>query len=317
MIDNYINTIESVLLYAYLNGTRVSADATPTATAIDIETGLTVQLNAVEVVDSGNGYNYYSVSLSPMEVSTTRQVLVSWEYDVNAVTLVRTDIVNVFRPYFEPDDLWEQFPEYGPGGENELSVDEVKLLERNVRYRIDEYCRQSFQDFGLDTVKFRGGGDNGLILNRRIYRLESVTTGELVLFNRDINDNVDVNLVDWHEEFPDSIIKSQSSQSVSRYEEDPVLYGLQRSRSVFKDNQIYDVQAYFGWQYMPVRVHQAAVLLANDTLCAEDRYRQKNVTVVRSSDYRIEYGTDHRVSTGNVDVDNMLASYINTGGYVF
>lgn len=317
MIDNYVNTIESVVLYAYLNGQRVSADVTPTATAIDIDTEEVVSLGPVSAVPSGEGYDYYSVNLDAGEVLTTRTILITWDYFVSGVGLMRTDIVNVARPYFEADDLWEQFPEYGPGGENELSIDEVKLIERQVRIRVDAYCRQSFQDFGLDTIRFKGAGSNELQLDRRIYKLESVTSGELILFNRDINGDIDVNLVDWIEEFPETVTKSQQSYQVTRYEEDPVASGLYRTRSLFKNNRVYEVEARFGWKYLPLNVHQASILIANDMLCMEDVYRSKGVTVLRSSDYRIEFGGNHRSTTGNVDADTMLENYINAGGYVF
>jgi hypothetical protein len=313
MIENYVNTIEAVQLYVYASGSRVSADSTPTATAIDIESNAVVELSGVLPIDSGDGYNYYEVSLEPSEVTHSRTVAITWEYVYETAAFTRVDIITLTRPYFDADEFWQQFPEFSDDGENPLTIDEVQRLERQVRFRINAYCNQSFQDFGQKSVKHRGNGTNALTLSYPVYRLESVTgAAGTVLFSRDLAGDVDVSTAGWEFEYGAHITKSSEYDSSA----DGFL-GVHKTRNLFKDNHYYTVDAHFGWKFLPTEVSQAALILSNELAQPEDRYRQKNITKVSSSDYKLEFGGDHHSTTGNVDADTMLGRYIWGGVYVF
>lgn len=318
MIDNYVNTLEVVQLFVYSDGQRVSADTTPTATAKDIKTGDSVSLSSITTKTHNDGYDYYEVNLDPAEVTTTRRIAVTWTYVYNTEEFQRTDIVNVVRPYFEADDLWAAFPVYAEGAEQHLTIDEVKDVENRVRRMIDGYCRQSFQDFGKETVRYRGNGTNALQLRRRIYKLHKVTTGSLTMFSRDDNDDIDVELVEWLEEEPYLIVKKGVDSSyIGLNDRDRFSSTVKRTRALFRSSRVYDVEAFHGWEYLPRNVHDAGLILANEVLTHEDRYRQKNITVVRSADYRMEFNQDHHYTTGNVDADRLLESYVYQGVHVF
>lgn len=313
MIDNYVNTLEKVQLYVYSNGQRVSADFEPTATAVDADTGDAVALSSVTTQTHADGYDYYEVSLDPTEITTTRKVVITWSYDQNTDTFQRRDIVNVVRPYFEADDFWSQYPEFGPGGASEISIDQIQDVERLVRMRIDRYCGQHFQDLGVKTKRVRGSGTNALQLNDRIYYLESLRSGDLTLFERDINGDPTTELVSWFEDEGHVITKKSSSAGTINYDDRTA---IDRTRALFRSDRLYEVEAKFGWEYLPDGVHQAAIILANEELCIEDRYRKKNVVTVRSADYRMEFGGDHHTTTGNVDADIILSNYIYDGVFV-
>jgi hypothetical protein len=313
MIENYVNTIEAVQLYVYANGSRVSADATATATAIDIESDAVVHLSSVAAIDSGDAYDYYEVSLDSSEVTHSRTVAVTWEYVYEAAAFSRVDIITLTRPYFDADEFWQQFPEFSEDGENPLTVDEVQRLERQVRFRINEYCNQSFQNFGRKSIKHRGNGTNALTLSYPLYRLESVTGFEgTILFSRDVDGEVDVSTAGWEAEYGSHITKTSEYDNTAEG-----FLGVHRTRNLFKNNRYYVVDAYFGWKFLPAEVSQAALILSNELAQPEDRYRQKNITKISSSDYKLEFGGDHHSTTGNVDADNILGRYIWAGVYVF
>lgn len=318
MNENYVNAIETFELYVYDSGQRVSADATPTATAIDLETDDPVSLTSVNTVNHTDGYNYYQVQLSAGEVTTTRQVALTWEFTYNGSTYNRTELIYVVRPYFDADDFWSAYPEFALDGVEPKSVDEVQDVERKVRMRINHYCGQSFQDYGELTKRVRGNGTNALQLPERIYYLESVKSGELVLFERDGTGAVTTDTAIWYKDEPFLITKKGTeSPHITFSDKDPVVSTVERTRSLFRSDRLYEVTGKFGWEYLPQEVQQAAVILGYELLQAEDRYRQKNVSVLRSADYRMEFGADHHTTTGNVDVDMLLDGFVNEGVYVF
>lgn len=317
MRTNYVNELETLTLYVYSDGQRVSADSTPTVSAVDVDTDDAVTMAAVST-ETGDGYDYYTTNIDPSEVTETRKVEVTWNFTESGNNFSQKYVVEVVRPYFTADDLWNAFPVYAEGAEQYQTVDDVKAVENKVRRLIDEYCRQSFQDFGRETIKYRGSGTNSLQLRKRIYKLHEVSTGSLVLFSRDDNDDVDVEMATWFEEEPFLITKKQVDSSyVGLNDRDRFDATVQRTRALFRSRRVYEVDAEHGWKYLPENVRHAAVLLAHEVLTHEDRYRQKNITVVRSADYRMEFNQDHHYTTGNVDADRLLEPYVYQGVHVF
>lgn len=317
MIDNYVNTTETLALYVYDGGNRVSADSTPGVTAVD-EDGNSVQTTAVNVVAHVDGYDYYTVRLDPSEVTTTKEVLVTWTYTYSGNTYTRVEVVNVLRPYFEPPDLWNRYPQYDATGAEPLTYDQIQNVERQARYIIDTYCNQKFQDFGLKTKKVRGTGTNALQLPDHIYYLESLTSDSLVLFERDGQGAVTTEIAEWNVDEPYLITKKGSDVPTVTYrDKDPFTEVVDRTQSLFRSNRLYSVEAKYGWERLPQEVSEAALLLAYEKLQHEDRYREKNITVIRSADYRMEFGGDHHTTTGNVTADMLLSDYVNTGVHVF
>lgn len=318
MIDNYVNSTETLSLYIYDAGNRVSADATPTVVAEDADTGDAVTMAGVTVVPSGQGYNYYTTHIAPSEVTTTRQVIVTWSYVYDGNNYNRVETVNVVRPYFEPTALWDRYPQFASGGAEFQTYDQLQNIERRVRFIINTYCNQRFQDFGRKTKKVRGSGSNALQLPERIYYLESLTSDSLVLFERDGGGAITTETATWNEDEPHIIIKKGSeSPSVTFRDKDPFVEVVDRTKALFRSDRLYSVEADYGWKYLPQEVTEAAVLLGYEALQMEDRYRQKNVTVLRSADYRMEFGSDHHTSTGSVEADHMLSDYVYTGVHVF
>lgn len=316
MIQNYVNTIETIQLYVYSGDNPVSADAEPTATAVNVETGDAVTLQSVATVPSGSGYDYYEVALDPSEVTTTKQVKITWSYTYSGSSYTNVEYVNVVRPYFTANELWDFNSDFASGGATPKTVDEIQLVERRVRNLIDSYCRQGFQDLGKRTESFIGGGTDDLHLPWRIYKLHKVSTDNITLFERDGGGNVTTEIVTWDDSLPDLIrTKIRRAAAFGDVKAD-ISPGLLSPRATFQTDRIYYVEAGWGWDYLPDNVTQAALILADDHFNENDIYHQQNITVLRSADYRMEFGRDHYTTTGNTHADQMLENYVNNQVYM-
>lgn len=312
MIENYVNSLEELLLYVYADGSRVSADSTPTVSAVDIKTGDAVTMSSVTVTTHNDGYDFYSVTLDPSEVTTNRRVLVTWSYTYQGQDFTKTEIVNVVRPYFEPDELWTYNPNLAPDGADPKTIDEVQDAESIVRSLVNAYCRQEFQDFGRETKTYIGNGSNTLQLEDRLYKLYEVSSPNVTLFKRDPDESISTEIVTWREGLPYVIQKKATSEAPFLDIKADISPGLLSPRKVFKSGVPYDVDGDFGWEHLPLEVSQAAVILASDYFDEDDIYHKKNIMVLRSADYRLEYAADHHTTTGNVYADQLLSNYIST-----
>lgn len=312
MNENYVNTTRTFELYVYDDGSRVSADATPTASAIDIDTDSSVTLTQVNAITHTDGYDYYEVSLDPSEVTKSRRILLTWSFVYDGDNFTNTETIHIVRPYFDADDLWSHEPSLAPDGADPKTVDEIQRVESIVRSLINAYCKQEFQDFGKQIKTYIGNGSNTLQLEDRLYKLYSVDSPQINLFKRENDDSISNEIVTWRSGLPYVIQKkNKATQAFADIKAD-ISPGLLQPRKIFESGVPYDVEADFGWKYLPNEVQQAALILADDYFDEDDIYHRKNITVLRSADYRMEFGADHHTTTGNVHADQLLSNYIST-----
>jgi hypothetical protein len=315
MIENYINTVETIKLHLYYNGAPSSADELVDVEAEDFDTGEIVALSspAAVSVPGPPSYEYYEVSLAGAELTYYRKIKVTWTYVLQGVTLQKIEIISTVQPYFFADDLWGHNPDLAPEGPTPKTIDEIKSIESVIRGIINVYCRQQFQNFGRVTRTYIGSGSNDLELDDRIFKLYSVDGRDINLFKRENDESVSNNTVTWNKDIPWQVSRTIENPGVFMDYKAEITPGLFSIRKLFVSGNRYDVDADFGWEYVPLEVKQAAVILANEYLCEDDIYHQKNIMVVRSADYRMEFGGDHHATTGNVYADQLLSNYVNTG----
>lgn len=315
MIENYINTVETIRLHLYHNGQPSSADALPTVTAEDFETGdpvVTSVVSTVSVTDPVS-YDYYEIVIAGEELTYNRKIKVTWDYVLDGEELQKVEIISVVQPYFFADDLWTYNSDFALDGPDAKSIDEVKKVESLVRGIIDAYTRQSFQKFGRKQKVYLGSGSDELELNDRIYKLWAVDSQDVNFFQREPDESVSNDIVTWNSDSPYLVYRKLDREVAFFDIKADISPGLIQPRKLFKSGTRYTVDAEFGWERVPIEVKQAAIILANDYFCEDDIYHQKNITVVRSADFRMEFGADHHSTTGNVYADQLLSNYVDTG----
>lgn len=333
MIEAYIRSTETVKLFVYENGVRVSPDAAPTFTweAIDDSTVsgtyASGDISAVAVTGASPSYTYYKASFPPPGYDDIcRTFKLTWDFDYtptgggSTVQMTRNDFVNVVQPLVTVDEIRQEYPQFDVGGAEEKTYDELKAMERKVRNVIETYCNQSFGFKGNKTMSVISDGNDYLQLPDRAVRLEEVKYKDTVYFNRwtaadtipsgsSVGD-VRTEIVTFNKDFPWTV-QRKFFRGIPWDVKQAVDETLLSRRHIFKTQYIYDVNADWGWEYVPGEVNLAALLLVGNYFCKDNTYHVRGISVVRSADWRMEFAHDPYSTTGNVMADQLLSQYIN------
>lgn len=302
-----------------------------------METGDAVSTSQVQTVNA-SGYDYYTVTLDPSEVTTCRTIKLTWNFAVSGNQFSRADFIEVVNPLITPDEVQQAYPQFDIGGANEKSYDQIKAMERTVRQIIQTYTNQTFGPKGTKTLRVFGSGSNYLHLPERIYGLEYVaaedpditlydqTASGGLLYKRD-HDGVPVEpaevlpntkpieLVSWDKEHPWTIRRKHGRHPGPDPKRD-ITAGWLSEKNIFESKRSYVIRAQLGWEYVPNAVNQAAKVLIDDYMSNEAVYHERNVEDVSSADWSMSFGGDHFSTTGNVYADQLLAPYVNVNWVV-
>jgi hypothetical protein len=71
----------------------------------------------------------------------------------------------------------------------------------------------------------------------------------------------------------------------------------------------YEIQAEWGWEFIPAQVKFAAKKLFNDYACKESLYRERYAKDVAAADWKLSFWRDSINGTGNVIVDQILEKF--------
>jgi hypothetical protein len=302
MIEVYVNTNEKLEFRVYQAGVRTQADGGISGdvdiTVTDVDTGATVVpevLAQTELETYGGEDEVVYTYILPLSSTTyNRRLKVLWEFEIDSVAGQHIDYIEIVTPYTTPDEIVQHFPEFGAGGSNEKTFDQLKEMERTVRHVIDTYCRQSF-DKELDVTKSVLGKDvDSLLMPRRLMSFTDVS-----LEGTSISGYVEKDPDDaWR------LRRDVDYDNAIKRDVNPLFYDR-----FFKENRVYQVTGDWGWEYPPNEVNLAARTLIAQRYCKEETYRQKWVKTARSADFRIEFWKAGDKTTGSVDADMMLNQY--------
>lgn len=169
-------------------------------------------------------------------------------------------------------------------GDDPLSWAEFVEVERNVRYRIDAYCKQSFNSwFGVQTVN---SIDGVVSLPMHLDTLTSVAHNGLALTGFTLSEA-------GFDLFNESKIRTVT------------LFANRPSKKMM------DILGVWGYSSVPSAVRSAAIELVKSELCDDKVYRDKYIDNIRNENIRIQF-RDEAYSgdtTGNAFADDILAPY--------
>lgn len=307
MIEIYLNTNEKLELRVYSDGVVTAADALPEITLHDIEAGTDVVTGATTTQESDGDGIYYSFITDINESQTVRTLKATWSYTLGGVNAENVDYVDYVQPYVTPDTIRSIYPSL-----DDKTFDELKEMERTVRKAIEFYTGQTFAPLGRKKKLVLGRGADVLQLPQRIYKLHHVKQENVdeALFSRDSDGAIDVETVHWHE--GEHVLVRKTARQFP-FDVQAAVSDVLGQLQIFKNRRYYEVDAEWGWSYVPNEVNQAAKLLIGDYFCSDSNYHFRGVDVVRSSDWRMEFAHDPYSTTGNVVADQLLAKYINQG----
>jgi hypothetical protein len=286
MIEVYRNTSERVYMTINVGNIPTDADGDVTVTVTDLTTG-TVLATTTAVNDTAEvGHYYYDVPLALTELD--RKLEVKWQFELDAQPVVKRDIVSIVTSYVTPAEIIDALPELSTKPYKEL-----KAMEKRVRLIINSYCGQSFGKwYGTETVRGTGGPE--LYLSTPTISIESVS-GLTARWDAD----------GWPI-MPNSPIVAPLSDTWE------IKFDGTWGGKIFYENRKYTVTGWFGWDYVPDEITEAAKLLIADIYCKDSIYRQKGINAVTSADWRLDYSPAAFAGTGNLDVDRLLAPFVVT-----
>lgn len=321
----------------------MSADQLPTAVAVDLDTGASVTTSVVtpETV-TGENYDYYWVTLDPTEVTYNRKVRLTWSYLLEGDEYKSQEDIHVVTPLASIEAIYWRYPQFQAGGSQEKTYDEIKDMERKVRFVIQAYTGQVFQDLGSKVFREYGPGSNYLGLSEPIYELEYVAaenpkivlydnqtpdaSGEI--FERDDNGELTsdkrfvrepIEIVTWDQEKPWVVRRkfTMSENWNNMYPRQHISAEWLETKRIFQSKRMYIIRAKTGWRTVPPQVTESALLLIGDYFCPDVTWHERQLGTVTSADYNFKFDVKHYETTGNVFVDQMLSEYIENRMFVF
>lgn len=310
MKEIYRDSSDYVELKLYIGGQPVSDLTDVTAALTDSRSG--VVLDAASVVPStapaSLGRFLYLVPLT--YTKDDRKLNVRWTYKHLGVDLEKNEAVLVVTPYCSPEDVVEQFPELA-----QKTYDEIVAMERVVRSIINT---KTGQDFGSrhDVITFNGNGRDFVGLNQRIYNISKLSiNGSQVYPRLDSFGNVistgtlnplAIDPTGWGFRVNPSGPYYDIKRDVGLF--DTFRQG-QATGPYFERHGLYTIEGDFGWESVPENINLASKLLIREFFSQDHVWRQKGLSVVHTSDWQFEFHNDSYGSTGNMHVDEILASY--------
>lgn len=299
VIEIYKNSSERLILNLGTSEGPMDADAIPTITIEEYDTGEPIVVDALSTrIDIGvYGYNT-SLALS----ATEQMYRATWSFVLNGEAGTWEQVIAVISPYTTPAAVLDRFPD-----DKSLvgrTWEELRDAERTVRHVINSFTGQSF-NLEADAVReVRGTGGTELYLPKRIVRLISVQGVDGRYYSAEINDAS-----------RSSLRKVDDVLPYSAYTDGATLYGVPvgvRSYTRTWRETLYRVTGDWGWEHIPPEVTEAAVLLVRDAFAPDSKYFEMYVDNIRASDWRMEFAKTGDKTTGNARADILLSRFHST-----
>jgi hypothetical protein len=226
---------------------------------------------------------------------------VDFTYSLSGISGARSAYFNVYTPYTNPNQFFEQYPEL-----EDVNGSKFDLIERRARAVINTYCGQTFDPYINKKLIVNGNNHNVLHLPLPIAKLKTVTLNE---------GEVDETLFFDESQNIKNIEKVRqpfnfSSTYYIRFKRGaPGITQRILESSNFKEESSYSIVGDWGWPYVPDNVFQAANLLIADMMNDDSEYRKHGIVSVDMDNIRFSMKPSFYESTGNIEADVLLIDY--------
>ena len=182
----------------------------------------------------------------------------------------------------------------------------LQKLERRARLIIDSFVGFNFykKKKSLDAY---GNNTDVLFMNEEILSVNKIYEDDILVYEK--------NSVEYQFDYPIEIsisgnrIKIVNSTEKNKESLEFPKFSIFHYDGVFKKDYLYEVDAVFGYEYVPSNIEEAAALLVEDYLCNDASIRNKNIVELSNDSYDIKYAADFATGTGNLIVDSLLSEY--------
>lgn len=177
---------------------------------------------------------------------------------------------------------------------DDLQYKNYAEIERTARGVIESHCKQPFSYwYGSATA---AGNDGFIMLPQHLDKLEYVEKklSEVKAYHISFAD-------DGYEVNQDGM----SIQNIECLEQQKYMKASPRQSD-------YMIRGQWGYESVPMRVKQAAILIVQNKLCPSGSWHENYIDNLRSDNMRIQYNpASYDDSTGIYDADVLLADYRN------
>lgn len=294
MIELYRNGSEQLILNLGTSEGPVDADALPTVSIYDGETGdLISGPDTSTRIDVGTyGYN------TPLSLSQTERTLRAvWAFTIGGESGTWEQFIQVVTPYVTPSAVKDRFPDNSQI--QSLSYEQLKDTEKLIRHIINAFTGQEFNLETNETYEVRGRGLEELYLPKRLIRLTYLASYDGRMIPAEVNPRTNASLRRTHKP-----VAYSQPQTVGA-----TMYGVPANWFQRVDkwgDSLYYVTGDWGWERVPSQVTEAALLLVRDYFCSDSKYFEMYVDNIRASDWRMEFARTGDATTGNAKADMLL-----------
>lgn len=186
----------------------------------------------------------------------------------------------------------------------------LKKYEKKARLYIEAYTGIRFTKEYDQIVRY-GDGSDTLLMPTQVLRVDQIYEDDILVYDPN-NATGPINKFDYLIEVAPSktILKiiNDNSLNAGGINEFPDT-SLARVQATFVKDRAYRVVGVFGYEYVPNEIELATALLVDDYICNDWNIRNKGIESLRTDSYTIQYAKDFAGGTGNLLVDNLLATY--------
>lgn len=280
MNELYSNEANELRFYCRVRTELVTPEVNPTATLFVGDE--TIPLSASEI-----NTGVYAVPVRSSDIQG-RNARVEFKYQLPIHgEVIDSQKYEVSRRIVSYDEMVEVLS-------NDLEYKSYTEIERTARGIIESHCKQPFNYwYGTATAV---GNDGLIMLPQHLDKLEYVEKklAEVQAYHISFSD-------DGYEVTQDGM----SIQNVECLEQQKYMKASPRQSD-------YMIRGQWGYESVPMRVKQAAILIIQNKLCPSGAWHENYIDNLRSDNMRIQYNpASYDDSTGIYDADVLLGDYRN------
>lgn len=308
MIEIPNNSVHRIDLIVTKDGQPYDLVASPSYTVVDVNTGsqLTSGTGIKDPDDTGRYYFYLTSAVTGID----RVAKTTWTYSIDSRPYTNVEYTQVSTPYVDKEEIITEL-ELGaePQDMNYFSDKKIRVAERIARLQINQYTGREFNKREDSQVVY-GMGSDTLILSERMISFTKLEQDDVVIYDLENGINLlgyDIVLTETGQGIR---IKNSSQMDVT--ENPPMAYTAPATLK-FINNARYKVYGVMGYEYVPYKVRQAALLLISDNLYNDSLWRQKYVQEFDTGQMKVKLKDTAFTGTGNLLADDFLEEFKLTG----
>ena len=308
MIELTVNSSHRIDIIVVKDDQSVEADATPTYEVYDADTS-DLLIDGTASVDANDVGRYY-VNIGGNLTSFDRTLKVTWQYQLDGVTIVGDEYTVISTPYAE---IGEIIDELGLGTEptdlNFYPYAKLRAAERLARFQIDNYTGRTFgQRLGAQIVY--GNNSDTLIFTEAMTAFTRVEQDDQLLYDTETNFNALAYNIVLTETGQAIRLTNTGDSDVSIL---PPSATWTYTKPHFVNGSRYKIYGTLGYKYVPIQVKQAAMLLVNDHLFNDSLWRERYISEFDTGQMSVKLRDTAFTGTGNLLADDLLDPFKITG----